>query len=155
MQRAASAKTVQLIAFSILLSLGVILVFIFALSSRSGGFHGYYPAMSREAVVSLRTALAGLSMFVFFPLIWTMHHRSDEKDLSRLVYWSVLALALAESPAVFGLILFLVKGAFKTFFFFCGERLLHDDCLAALRRPIRVQQGGAARGMDKGIPVHS
>lgn len=101
------------------------LAVVFALSSKPGGFRGFFPLMSKAGILSLRTALAGVSLFTFFPLIWALYRRGSRENSPAWITWSAASVGLAESPALYGLVLFLVKGAFKTFFAFFAMSIFY------------------------------
>lgn len=101
--------------FLFFLAVSVLIVFVF--SSEEKPFHGLIPAMERQTILNLRTAFAGLCILLFFPIVALLSRRraAGETQRLKLALW---ASTLAEIPAVLGLVLFLLKGAFKTFFLF-------------------------------------
>ncbi len=115
MQRQADKIRILVSVFlgTLIIDLGI----VFFLNSQPQGFHGVVPTMTKEVILTLRTAFAGLSIFLFFPLVWAMNRRRSADGSSSFTY-SVVALAISECPALLGLALFLTKGAFKTFFAF-------------------------------------
>lgn len=100
-----------------LLLLAVFVVIVFSVSSWHPGFHGL-AEMPKQTILALRTTLAGLSIFLFFPIIWCLNQRETAAAKPRELGITLAAFALAEMPAVFGLAFFLIRGAFRTFFAF-------------------------------------
>jgi len=111
-------QTVRLLSSSFLASLVFFIGVVFYFTMLTRNFHGFVPDIPKETILTLRTVMAAASIFFFFPLIWILNRRSDTKNASQWMVLMIVALAFAEGPGIFGLVLFLIKGAFKTFFAF-------------------------------------
>lgn len=108
--------------FILFLAVSVLIVFFF--SSQGTPFHGFVPAVKRQTILTLRTLFAGISIFLFFPIVVLLSRRKTAGQTQRQRY-TLWASALAKIPAIFGLYLFLVKGAFKTFFAFLAVSAIY------------------------------
>jgi len=69
----------------------------------------------REVFMLSRTLAAAVSLFLFFPLIGLLYKKKNDIHPDSTFIW---ALMLAELPAIIGVLLFSLFGAFKTSFVF-------------------------------------
>ncbi|RFT16098.1 MAG: hypothetical protein OP8BY_2104 [Candidatus Saccharicenans subterraneus] len=116
-------RIAALVGFSVLGAMALYLVLVELIRIKMAPFHGLYPITDPEAVRNLRYLFYGLSAasVLLARILQSLLLRKKPGDrpedlLNKLHRTSLIMVIMSELPALFGLILFLIRGLYRDFY---------------------------------------
>lgn len=120
-------RLAALIGFSVFGAMVLYLVLVELIRARMAPFHGLYPITDPQAIRNLRYLCYGLSAasVLLARILQSLLLKKKSSDtaedlLNKLHRTSLIMVIMSELPALFGLILFLLRGLYRDFYILLG-----------------------------------
>mgnify|MGYP000064832041 CR=1 FL=1 len=120
-------RIAALIGFSIFGAIVLYLVLVELIRARMAPFHGLYPITDLQTIRNLRYLFYGLAAAsvllarILQSLLLKKKPGDTPEDLlNKLHRTSLILVIMSELPALFGLILFLIRGLYRDFYILLG-----------------------------------
>ncbi len=120
-------RIAALVGFSVLGAMGLYLVLVELIRSKMAPFNGLYPITDLQTIRNLRYLFYGLSAgsVILTRILQSLLLRkkpgdSPEDLLNKLHRTSLIMVIMSELPALFGLLLFLIRGLYRDFYILLG-----------------------------------